>query len=48
MTDQTSTAGAAAGEERDYDEYRVIQDLGGWKRTHNCNQLTAADLGKEV
>ena len=49
MTDQTtSTAGAASGEERDYDEYRVIEDLGGWRRTHTCNQLTAADLDKEV
>ncbi|MBI5519294.1 MAG: aspartate--tRNA ligase [Desulfovibrio sp.] len=46
MTEQTNTQ--AQGEERDYDEYRVIEDLGGWKRTHNCNQLTAADLDKEV
>jgi len=48
MTEQTTTAPASVGEERDYDEYRVIQDLGGWKRTHHCNQLTAADLDKEV
>jgi len=45
MTEQNTTT---AGEERDYDEYRVIEDLGGWKRTHTCNQLTAADLDKEV
>jgi len=49
MTEQTTTtAGATAGDERDYDEYRVIQDLGGWKRTHNCNQLTSANIGEEV
>ena len=45
MTEQTTTT---AGDERDYDEYRVIQDLGGWKRTHNCNQLTSANIGEEV
>jgi aspartyl-tRNA synthetase len=37
-----------AGEERDYEEYRVIEDLGGWRRTHTCNQLTAADIGTET
>jgi len=47
MTEQTTTS-PAAGEERSYDEYRVIQDLGGWKRTHTCNQLTAANIGEEV
>ncbi|GAB6127043.1 aspartate--tRNA ligase [Humidesulfovibrio idahonensis] len=45
MTEQTTTT---AGDERDYDEYRVIQDLGGWKRTHHCNQLTSANIGEEV
>ncbi len=35
-------------EERSYDEYRVIEDLGGWKRTHNCNEVTAKNLGEEV
>ncbi|SNS10309.1 aspartyl-tRNA synthetase [Humidesulfovibrio mexicanus] len=44
MTEQSITQ----GEERDYDEYRVIQDLGGWRRSHTCNQLTAADIGSEV
>ncbi|MDP3426449.1 MAG: OB-fold nucleic acid binding domain-containing protein, partial [Humidesulfovibrio sp.] len=44
MTEQNVTP----GEERDYDEYRVIQDLGGWKRSHHCNQLTSANLGQEV
>ncbi|WP_432738471.1 aspartate--tRNA ligase [Maridesulfovibrio sp. FT414] len=39
---------AAQIEERDYDEYRVIQPLAGWKRTHNCNTLTAANLGEKV
>jgi len=47
MTDQTTTT-AAAGEERDYDEYRVIQDLGGWRRSHHCAELTSANLGQEV
>ncbi|MDR3639799.1 MAG: aspartate--tRNA ligase [Humidesulfovibrio sp.] len=47
MTEQTTTT-AGAGEERSYDEYRVIQDLGGWKRSHTCSQLTAADIGKVV
>lgn len=31
-----------------YDKYRTIDDLGGWVRTHGCNELTAADLGKNV
>jgi aspartyl-tRNA synthetase len=44
MTEQSTTP----GEERDYDEYRVIQDLGGWKRTHSCSQITAANVGEEV
>jgi aspartyl-tRNA synthetase len=35
-------------EERSYDEYRVIEDLAGWRRTHHCNALTAADIGAEV
>jgi aspartyl-tRNA synthetase len=47
MTEQNITA-APAGEERSYDEYRVIEDLGGWRRSHTCNQITAADLGAEV
>lgn len=25
-----------------------INSLGGWKRTHHCNELTKQDLGKEV
>ncbi len=47
MTQET-TSPTTPGEERDYDEYRVIEDLGGWKRTHNCNQLTSANIGQEV
>ncbi len=47
MTDQTTTAPPQT-EERDYDEYRVIEDLGGWVRSHTCSQLTAANLGEEV
>ncbi|WP_027720461.1 aspartate--tRNA ligase [Maridesulfovibrio zosterae] len=35
-------------EERDYDEYRVIEPLGDWKRTHNCNEITSKNLGEEV
>jgi aspartyl-tRNA synthetase len=35
-------------EERDYNEFRVIEDLGGWRRTHHNNELTAADMGKQV
>jgi len=35
-------------EERDYSEFRVIEDLAGWRRTHNNNQLTAANLGEQV
>lgn len=35
-------------EERDYEEYRVIEDLGGWRRTHTNNQLTAANIGETV
>ncbi|MUM77410.1 aspartate--tRNA ligase [Pseudodesulfovibrio sp. F-1] len=35
-------------EERDYNEFRVIQDLAGWRRTHHNNELTAADLGERV
>ncbi|MBU4243508.1 MAG: aspartate--tRNA ligase, partial [Proteobacteria bacterium] len=35
-------------EERDYNEFRVIEDLAGWRRTHHNNELTAADLGKTV
>lgn len=35
-------------DERSYDEYRVIEDLGGWKRTHSCNELTAANIGDKV
>jgi aspartyl-tRNA synthetase len=35
-------------EERDYNEFRVIEDLSGWRRTHHNNELTAADLGKTV
>ncbi len=47
MTEQT-TGAATQGDERDYDEYRVIEDLGGWKRSHTCNALTAADLDSTV
>ncbi|MDO9633180.1 MAG: OB-fold nucleic acid binding domain-containing protein, partial [Humidesulfovibrio sp.] len=48
MTEQTTTPGSTPGEERDYDKYRVIQDLDGWKRSHHCNELTAANLDQEV
>jgi aspartyl-tRNA synthetase len=34
--------------ERDYDEYRVIEDLAGWRRTHHNNELTAANMDEEV
>ena len=47
MTEQTTTPGTSS-DERDYEEYRVIQDLGGWTRTHSCNQLTAANIGEEA
>jgi aspartyl-tRNA synthetase len=33
---------------RDYDEYRVVEDLGGWRRTHHLSELTAKDLGAQV
>ena len=26
----------------------LIQDLGDWKRTHSCGELTAKDIGKDV
>jgi aspartyl-tRNA synthetase len=35
-------------QERDYDEFRVIEDLAGWRRTHHNNELTAADMDEEV
>ena len=35
-------------DERDYDEYRYIDDLGGWVRTHDNNSLTAANIGEKV
>ncbi|MCJ2165574.1 MULTISPECIES: aspartate--tRNA ligase [unclassified Pseudodesulfovibrio] len=35
-------------QERDYDEYRVIEDLGGWRRTHHNNELTAANMDEMV
>ncbi len=35
-------------DERDYDEYRVIEDLGGWRRSHHNNELTAANIGESV
>ncbi|XPV76224.1 MAG: aspartate--tRNA ligase [Desulfovibrio sp.] len=35
-------------DERTYDEFRTIEDLGGWQRTHNCNQLTKDNLGDKV
>ncbi len=35
-------------EERDYDEYRVIESLGDWERTHSCNEITAANMGEKV
>ncbi len=31
-----------------YDKYRTVDDLGGWRRTHHNNQLSASDLGAEV
>ncbi len=35
-------------EERDYDEYRIIEDLGGWRRTHHNNELNASNIGEQV
>lgn len=35
-------------EERSYDEYRVIEDLGGWRRTHHNNELNANNIGNTV
>ncbi|WP_272701510.1 aspartate--tRNA ligase [Desulfovibrio sp. Fe33] len=35
-------------QERDYDEYRVIEDLAGWRRTHHNNELTSANMDEEV
>ncbi|MBC16122.1 aspartyl-tRNA synthetase [Pseudodesulfovibrio profundus] len=35
-------------QERDYDEFRVIEDLAGWRRTHHNNELTAANMDEEV
>ncbi|MBI9081220.1 MAG: aspartate--tRNA ligase [Pseudodesulfovibrio sp.] len=35
-------------EERDYDEFRVIEDLAGWRRTHHNNELTAANMDETV
>ena len=35
-------------EERDYNEFRVIEDLAGWRRTHHNNELTSANFGEEV
>ena len=35
-------------EERDYNEFRIVEDLAGWRRTHHNNELTAANLGQEV
>ena len=29
-------------------ETRLIEDLGGWVRSHDCNSLTATDIGSEV
>ena len=37
-----------AEQERDYDEFRVIEDLAGWRRTHHNNELTAADMDNDV
>lgn len=31
-----------------YDKYRWIDDLGGWKRSHHNNELTAKNLGEQV
>ena len=35
-------------EERDYDEFRYLDDLGGWVRTHHNNELKASNLNDEV
>ena len=35
-------------EERDYDEFRVIEDLAGWRRTHHNNELTSANMDETV
>jgi aspartyl-tRNA synthetase len=35
-------------EERDYNEFRVIEDLAGWRRTHHNNELTSANFGEQV
>ena len=35
-------------DERSYDEYRVVEPLGDWKRSHSNNALTAANMGEQV
>jgi len=35
-------------EERDYDEFRVIEDLAGWRRTHHNNELNASNMDEQV
>ncbi|MDD4951136.1 MAG: OB-fold nucleic acid binding domain-containing protein, partial [Desulfovibrionaceae bacterium] len=35
-------------EERTYDEYRTMDDLGGWRRSHDCAGLSLSDLGARV
>ena len=35
-------------QERDYDEFRVIEDLAGWRRSHHNNELTADNMDDSV
>ena len=39
---------APAEDERDYSEYRTIDDLGDWTRTHHLNELNKENLGQSV
>ena len=30
------------------EHYQYVAEIGDWKRTHSCSQLTMADQGSEV
>ena len=30
------------------EHYKYVTELGDWKRTHSCSELTLADNGREV